>query len=107
MSIVAIFALSCCGGKVVSGRYKGNDMFVPTAAKCFYGCKPRFLPNGKPDRFKMIFVEYMSEELVPPELMATWKFGHSTGDLWHKYNRAWLKRKEAVALGANPDLSGR
>lgn len=107
MSMVAIFALSCCGGKVVHGRFKGDDMNHPTAAKCFYGCTPRRDLRGRPERFSLSFVDYMSEELVPPELMATWKLGHSTGDLWHKTNRAWLRRKETVDLGANPDLSGR
>jgi hypothetical protein len=100
MSMVAIFTLSCCNRKVVSGRFKGDDMNHPTAAKCFYGCRPRTDLRGRPERFKLAFVEYLSEELVPPELMATWRFGHSTGNLWHKYSRAWLKRKEAQDQGA-------
>ena len=108
MSMVAIFRMSCCGRKVAHGRFRGDEMYAPTKAKCPFGCPTKLMPNsvtekrpqGIVDRPKLIFVEYLSEELVPAELMATWKHGHSTGDLWHQYNRAWLKRKEAQALGA-------
>ena len=74
-------------------------MYPPTTAKCYYGCLPKKTPSGKPGRIVMIFEEMGSEELQPSELMQTWKRGHSTGDLWHKYNREWLKKKAAIDQG--------
>jgi len=55
----------------------------------------------------MEFVGLKVESMVPESLMKTWKRGHSTGDLWHKYNREWLKRKEAIAQGAQPEKAKR
>jgi hypothetical protein len=72
MSMVAIFTISCCGRKLVSGRFSGNEMTPPTAAKCPFGCKPRMV-NGRPDRFKLTFVEYEVESLCPVELLETWR----------------------------------
>jgi len=99
MSMIAIFRMTCCGKRVISGRFQGNDMYPPSVAKCHYGCKPKNLPNGRQGRIPMIFEEYASEELQPEELMRTWKHGHSVGDLWHRYNREWLKKKASIDQG--------
>jgi len=100
MSMVAIFLMSCCGREIVSGRFKGQEGVTPTREKCPFGCPIKKGINGKPGRVDLHFVDYMSEELVPPELMKTWKYGHSTGDLWHKYNREWLRKKAAIDQGS-------
>jgi hypothetical protein len=98
MSMVAIFAMSCCGRQIVFGRFRGNEMNPPSVAKCQFGCRPRFV-NGRQERFKLTFVEYQIESMCSPELLDTWILKNRTGDLWHKYNRAWLKGKEALNQG--------
>jgi len=100
--MVAIFRMSCCGREVVSGRFQGIEGHTSHKPVCPHGCKAKH-KGGIP----MQFVEYKVESMVPEALMKTWKRGHSTGDPWHKYNREWLKRKEAESQGVQPDKAKR
>lgn len=73
MSMVAIFALNCCGKQIVFGRYQGHEMYPPTVAKCRFGCEAKKDPRGNPERVILKFVEYKGEEFLIPELKATWR----------------------------------
>jgi hypothetical protein len=73
MGMVAVFALGCCGREVVAGRFKGHDENPPTKPKCPFGCEPRFL-FGKLQRVKMEFLRHESEDMIAPELLATWEW---------------------------------
>jgi hypothetical protein len=96
--MVAIFQMSCCERKLIHGRYAGHDGVPITKSKCPFGCVTR----NKKDGVAIRFVELKVESMVAPELLDRWKYGKS-GDLWHKYNRQWLKAKEAVDQGRAPE----
>jgi hypothetical protein len=98
ISMLAIFEMSCCGRKLIHGNFMGQEGIPITKAKCPFGCVLR----NKKDRVAIRFVEYKTESMIDTELLKRWKYGKS-GDLWHKYNREWLKRKEAAAQGQEPE----
>jgi hypothetical protein len=98
VSMVALFAMSCCVRQIIHGRFMGQDGAVITKSSCPFGCVIR----NKKDGVAIRFVEYKTESMVSPELRKRWKYGQS-GDLWPKYNREWLKRKEAVDQGRAPE----
>lgn len=97
MSRIAIFRLSCCGREIASGRFQGSDMYPPTREKCPFGCPNKKDPRGKPAPHVMHFDRYEFDDTISPELLKTWKYGHSTGDLWAKYEaKRQAKMKEQV-----------
>lgn len=96
--MVAIFEMSCCGRKLIHGRYAGHDGVLITKSSCPFGCVIRNKKAGVAIRF----VELKVESMVAPELLKRWKYANAP-DLWHKYNRAWLKSKEAVDQGRAPE----
>jgi hypothetical protein len=97
--------MSCCGKEIVLGRFEGVEGHVPTLRFCPFECVPKTEHDGKPERFKLRFLRYQGEDRLTPKLRLTWR--GPTEDLWHKYNREWLKAKEAVDQGATPKLSRR
>lgn len=102
--MVAVFTLTCCQNEIVFGRFRGNEMYPPSMAVCPNGCAPKTLPNGRPERFVLQFMRYQSEELLTPELRATWPLlEHKGEDYWHKHNRLW---REARAKGGAKEIGG-
>lgn len=97
MSMCAIFEMSCCGRKVIHGRFMGQDGAVITKPKCPFGCEI----TNKKDGVAIRFVEYKTENLCSPELLKRWKY--KSTDLWPKYDREWRKKKEAVDQGRAPE----
>lgn len=63
MSMVAIFALACCGKQIEFGRFCGSEMYPPTIEKCPFGCPTRFDWKGRPDRVVLRFIDYRGEDL--------------------------------------------
>src|SRR5262245_36871725 len=78
MGMVAIFELLCCHREIVHGRFKGSDMNPPAVRQCPNGCEPRFHPNGRLKHFELKFLRYQSEDRMPTELFATWRFPDTT-----------------------------
>ena len=74
-------------------------MFPHSIAKCRYGCVAKKGLRGRTERAGLTFVRYEFDDTISPELMRTCRFPDKSGDLWHKYNREWLKRKEAAEQG--------
>jgi hypothetical protein len=60
-------------------------MYPPTRKKCPFGCANKKDPRGKPAPHTLIFDRYEFDDTISPELLRTWKLGHSTGDLWKKH----------------------
>jgi hypothetical protein len=89
--------MSCCGKRLIHGRYRGHDDAVITKSKCPFGCEVKNKKNGVGIRF----VEYKTESMCPPELLKRWKY--KSTDLWPKYDREWRKAKEAVDQGRAPE----
>lgn len=100
MSMVAIFALSCCDREIVHGRFRGDTMYLPSVAKCPFGCANKLDPRNRPEHVTLKFLRHQEETTLTPELLATNPRLETDSPAWHKklwleYHEPWLQAQAA------------